>query len=210
MTRRPALVIALLTAAAETTVAQHVRLGVSAVALTHVEVHEGERAAGEGVGGSLELRRPPLSLEVTGILAFLDRDDPAGTSFDLRQLDVRARYAVTPLLALEAGAGRRAIEPRFAAQEVGLVRFGIYAPTQLTRTATVWARAAYLPVTRFTGGGSADLALEFGLGMGLESGNGRLRLSAEFEFQRIDREVDGVNVPIQVSVARLGAALGLF
>ncbi len=38
--------------------------------------------------------------------------------------------------------------------------------------------------------------------------NGRFRVRADYEFQRIDREVNGVDLPIQLSRATIGVELG--
>jgi hypothetical protein len=63
------------------------------------------------------------------------------------------------------------------------------------RLADVWVRGAYL-------------AFEFQLGVGLGTANKRFRLHAEYEFQRIDREVGTNDVPIQLSLARAGISFG--
>jgi len=59
-----------------------------------------------------------------------------------------------------------------------------------------------------SGSGSADLAIEFQLGVGLGTANKRFRFHAEYEFQRIDREVGANDVPIQLSLARVGVSFG--
>lgn len=50
--------------------------------------------------------------------------------------------------------------------------------------------------------------MELGLGAALGTANGRVRVRAEYEFQRIDREVGRAPVPIQVTVGKLGIDLG--
>jgi hypothetical protein len=115
---------------------------------------------------------------------------------------------VNELPALEIGGGRRYVDPENATQEVGLVRIGVLSENQIMRLADVWVRGAYLANPRFSGGGSADLAFEFQLGVGLGTANKRFRLHAEYEFQRIDREVGTNDVPIQLSLARAGISFG--
>ncbi len=50
------------------------------------------------------------------------------------------------------------------------------------------------------------------LGLGLAIGMGHavlcVRFHAEYEFQRIDREVGANDVPIQLSLARVGVSFG--
>ena len=91
---------------------------------------------------------------------------------------------------------------------MGLIRIGVLSENQITRLADVWVRGAYLANPRFSGGGSADLAFEFQLGVGLGTANKRFRFHAEYEFQRIDREVGTNDVPIQLSLARAGISFG--
>ena len=106
------------------------------------------------------------------------------------------------------GAGRRLIRPRFAAQDVGVARAGILSEIPLSALGSVWGRGAYLLAPKFSGGGTAGLAVELGFGAGLGTRNGRFRFRVEYEFQRIDRSVNDVAVPIQTSLARIGADLG--
>jgi hypothetical protein len=50
--------------------------------------------------------------------------------------------------------------------------------------------------------------VEVSLGVGVGTSNGRFRVRADYEFQRIDREVNGVDLPIQLSRATIGVELG--
>ena len=52
------------------------------------------------------------------------------------------------------------------------------------------------------------MTFEFQLGVGLGTANKRFRFHAEYEFQRINREVGVVDVPIQLSLARAGVSFG--
>jgi hypothetical protein len=65
--------------------------------------------------------------------------------------------------------------------------------------------------TDFSGGGSAPFGIELGLSAAYGPGSGRLRVTGDFEFQRIDRRTDQngsrLSVPIQTSVARMGVAV---
>jgi len=190
--------------------AQRIRIGIEAVGLTSLEGSESARAFGGGLGGFVEGGWGRIALDARVFVAGLDPDSAERESFDIVQGDLRLRYAVTPLVALEAGAGHRSVAPAFAAQEIGLLRVGVFSENPITRNASVWVRGAYLPVTAFTGGGTASLSVELGLGVAVGTSNGRFRARVEYEFQRIDRTVDGLDLPIQTSLARFGLAVGVF
>lgn len=190
--------------------AQRIKIGIEAVGLTALEGSESARALGGGLGGFVEGGWGRFAFDARLFAAGLDPDSAERESYDIVQGDIRVRYAVSPLVALEVGGGGRRVSPAFAAQEVGLVRIGVFSENQITRNASVWVRGAYLPVTSFTGGGSASLSLELGLGVAVETSNGRFRARAEYEFQRIDRTVDELDVPLQTSVARFGVGIALF
>lgn len=186
--------------------AQMIRLGVHGVALTHSEINQSLKANGLGVGGVLGLRVGRFAFEARGLWADLDPDRVTVATFTVGQIDGRASVLVARSVALEVGAGRRWIDPAFAAQEVGMIRVGILSEYPLSRIAMVWARGAYLVAPQFSGGGTAGLAVELSLGASI--GTGRLRAMGEYEFQRFDREVERRDVPIQVTIARFGAEVG--
>jgi hypothetical protein len=212
LSRRPALaglaVSALSALSALPAQSQTVRLGIHAVGLTHTEIAPERRAEGAGLGGLISVRWRRLGLDLSGHVARLDSVDGGPKLFDLYQGDVRLSYRVATGLALEVGAGRRYIEPDFAAQDVGVTRAGILSEIRLSSLGSVWGRGAYLIAPRFSGGGTAGLAVELGFGAGLGTRNGRFRFRVEYEFQRIDRSVNDVAVPIQTSLARLGVDVG--
>jgi hypothetical protein len=187
--------------------AQTIEFHLEAVGLTYQEVREGRDALGTGGGAGIVLRVKRFSLDVRGYTAEVEPDS-GGAGYDFRQIDVRASYRVNPFLAVEIGGGRRYVTPEFASQEVGVIRIGVLSENDLTQLAKVWVRGAYLANPQFSGGGTADLAFEFGLGVAVGTANGRFRVRAEYEFQRIDREVDAANVPLQLSLARAGIAFG--
>ncbi len=176
--------------------------------MTYTEASEGREAVGTGAGGRLEVRVGRFHLDGRAYRAALDPKGDASTPYDLTQVDVRLRYQVAPVVAIEVGGGRRYVDPEFAAQAVGLARVGLFSETQLARIASIWVRGAYLGGARFVGGGNADLAFEFGLGVGVGTANGRFRFQMDYEFQRLDRQVAGTDVPIQASLVRTGIALG--
>lgn len=187
--------------------AQKVRLGIYGVGLTYAEINEQGTSEGAGVGGSVTLRLGRFGLDASAHRVRVD-PDLTGSSFDIVQGDLRVSYAFAPAIAIEVGAGRRNIDPDFAAQDVGVVRLGVLSEMTLSRIASIWGRGAYLVNSRFTGGGDAALAIELGFGVAVGTANGRFRGRADYEFQRIDREVNSVDVPIQMALARLGVELG--
>lgn len=188
--------------------AQTVRFKLDAIGMTYQEAREGRDGIGAGVGGGIEWRFKRFRFDVRAFGVNVDPDSAGIPDFDLAQVDVRIGYLLTPFLALELGGGHRYVQPDFATQEVGVFRVGVSSENVLTRLASVWVRGAYLVNPQFSGGGSAELAFEFGLGVGVGTANGRFRFHAEYEFQRIDRTVNAVDVPIQTSLARTGIALG--
>jgi len=209
MTRpRVALAAALLLGVGPALHAQAVRVGVHAVALTYAEIRGSDRATGGGIGGQISLRRGRFGADLSGYSARLDSADGGGKAFSLLAGNARVHYRVAGALAIEAGVGRRSVDPDFAAQDVGFGRVGVLSEIALSRIGGVWGRGAYLIAPRFSGGGSAGLALELGIGAGIGTANGRFRARVEYEFQRIDRTVNGTAVPIQLSLAKLGVDVG--
>ena len=200
-------IVAVALCAPQGILAQTIRFNFDGVSLTYQEVREGRSSTGQGGGGGIELRVGRLRLDARAYTARL-QPDSGGSEYDFKQVDVRVSYAVNARLALEVGGGRRYVDPENATQEVGLIRIGVLSENQITRLADVWVRGAYLANPRFSGGGSADLAFEFQLGVGLGTANKRFRFHAEYEFQRIDREVGTNDVPIQLSLARAGISFG--
>jgi hypothetical protein len=202
------LATALVLAAGPQVQAQTVRLGVHAIGLTYAEIRAADRVSGAGVGGTLRVRLGRLGADLSGYTARLASADGGGKAFTLLAGDARVHYRVARGLAFEVGWGRRQASPEFAAQDVGFGRAGILSELDLSRIGGVWGRGAYLIAPKFSGGGSAGLALELGVGAGLGTANGRVRGRVEYEFQRIDRTVGGTAVPIQLSLAKLGVDIG--
>lgn len=208
MRRTVSLVGVLLAVGASSVSAQTVRFGVHGVTVTHSEISEALKANGLGVGGLLGLRFGRFAFEARGYWADLEPDQLDNTAFTIVQVDGRASVLLARSIAFEVGAGRRWIDPDFATQEVGLVRVGLLSEYSLSQIAKVWGRGAYLVAPQFSGGGTAGLAIELSLGTAIGTANGRLRVMGEYEFQRLDRQVDRQDVPLQMTVARFGLELG--
>jgi len=95
--------------------AQHVRLGVDGTTITYAESDSGRSATGRGAGGRLELSLGRWALDARTYRASLEPETQGPTPFDVTQVDLRIRYRVASLLALEVGGGRRYVRPTFAA-----------------------------------------------------------------------------------------------
>lgn len=202
------VLLALATVAPAPLVGQTVNIGARVARMNYQEISDDRTADGWGAAGSGQIRLGRFGLAATILYVPLSPTGGPSDDFDLLQLDLRASYAFTPFLSAEIGGGRRFIDPDFVAQEVGLIRVGLRSENRVTNLASFWLRGAYLFASRFTGGGSADLAFELGLGVGVGTPNGRFRVQSEYEFQRIDREVGGTDVPIQTGVASFGIVVG--
>lgn len=185
----------------------HVRFRVQGVAASHQESGVTRSADGFGVGGAVRLAVSRVTLEASGYRASLDPNWRDSIPFDVTQGDLRLGVVLYAPFALEIGAGRRDVDPDLSAPGVGWYRFGAAARTPLTRLAEITLRGAYL-VPRFDGGGEAGFSIEVGLAAAVGTPNGRVRLRGEYDFQRLDRSVGDVALPIQLTVARVGVDVG--
>lgn len=188
--------------------AQTVRIGIHSVAMTHTEIDRSYSAEGVGVAGSLSLRWRRFGLEGMVFRAALEPDSAGLVAFDAVQWDFRLSYWLASVVGVEISRFSRKMDPEFAGPDVGAVRVGFVSEYPLARIASVKARGAYLVDPKFIGGGESGLAVEIGLGVAVGTANGRFRFKAESDFQRIDREVNGLDTPVQVTQARLGVELG--
>lgn len=179
------------------------RVGAQGVFAKHQEFQEGRDADGFGGGGWLGVQVGRVGLDVRGYYASLESDSAGVAPFDVLQGDARLSVLIARPIAVEVGAGGRKIDPEFAAPDVGFFRFGLLARSALTQMADISVRGAYL-VPKFNGGGEAGFAFEIGVHASVGTRNGRVRVGGGYEFQRIDREVDALEVPIQLTVARFG------
>jgi hypothetical protein len=211
----PVLTLALTFAVSGVASPQALRVTAMGVVLSHQDTQGGSDAKGTGFGGQVDLRLGRFGIEGTAFRASATATQTIGlnsgqtSDVTLTQIDVRARLALARAFALEAGAGRRSFKPEFSSQDVGVVRVGIVSEMPLTQSARVWGRVAYLPVAKFNGGGTASLGLETGFGGEVSFASGHWHLSFNYLFQRIDRELNGAKVPLQLSVASLGLGFGI-
>jgi hypothetical protein len=193
--------------------AQRVTLGVEAALADYREQGPALRFTGGGLSAraGLDLWRVHAQARLTrmhveGASANADATD----AFDIAQNEFLLRMHVTPRIAVEAGGLSRTMSPEHAAQSMRAWRAGGVFLQPLAPGADVAVRAAYLGATRFGGGGTAPFGVDVGLAVSYGPGAGRIRLTAGYDFQRVDRRttVGGrrIDVPIQSAIARVGVA----
>lgn len=213
MTARAALALALTLATVRGAAAQRFVIGLEAAAGSYQE--QGQSLDFSGWGPALSVagswRRYGIVLNVTRI-AFSPTDSAAAAEpFDLAQFDGRVRWDANATWGLEAGYLQRTISPSTAAQGMSVIPVGGRVNFPLAPGARIAAHADYLAAAKFSGGGSASVAIEVGLGASYAPGAGTVRFTADFAFDRLDRQTSSggstLEVPIQSSVGTLGIAL---
>jgi hypothetical protein len=208
--RRALLVLGLATGGSAHLAAQQVTVGAGYALADYREQAAFLHFRGGGPTALLEVERGRLALRVDASHLSLDPSgDATGPleAFTMDQISVRVGVRTTSLVAVEAGYFRRSTDPSRAAESFSAATLGIRAAYSLAPGADVALRTAYVAGTDFTGGGSAPFGIELGLNAAYGPGSGRVRLTGDFDFQRIDRRTDQggtrLSVPIQSSVARL-------
>ena len=209
---RAALVAASL-AIASVAGAQQLSVGLAAAGASYREQGSSLRFQGGGLAAHADIVWRRFGLRALVSRLGLEPEDgtrPTLERFDLTQADVALRARVVREFSVEAGFVRRAVAPADAAQEVGAARVGVVADYALAPGASLVARAGYLAGARFSGGGSAPLGADLALGASYGPGRGRIRGTADFEFQHFGRRTTTaghrLDVPIQSTVLRLGVA----
>lgn len=191
--------------------AQSTFVGLSAARATYNEVAAENRQEGFGFTGSAGLKRGKLAVEAAVDWRSLSpKVDAARSSLTLKGGSVRARYAVWRSLDLEAGLETRIMTPEFSAQDAAVVTVGLRHEAELASLASIWISGAAVPVSRFNGGGSGGLGLALGFGLRAGPRDAKWKAALAYGFQRIDRTVRGVDVPIQYESLRLGLEYPLF
>lgn len=171
------------------------------------------RGRGGGVAGSFTWKKLTVEASASSLKYEPTEDGTAVESFTATQVDVRLRYYVTGPVSAELGFVNRKADPEFEAQSMGAVRAGARMYYVLGPGVRLALRGGMLFGTKFSGGGSSTPigALEIGLAMGVDALRGRVRLSGDYEFQRIARTTEGstgdVDVPIQQALGRVGIAV---
>ncbi|HTY05026.1 MAG TPA: hypothetical protein VMC86_00790 [Gemmatimonadales bacterium] len=201
------LVLALASPAA----AQRVTVGVQGVFADYRELSSALTYSGGGFAGIAQLNWHKFSgdFQVAKINYNPTSGSLATDKFASTQFDAHLRWFLASGVSLETGYTKRDVSPDFTTQNFTAIRLGIRANYGLGPGANLLLRGNYLAASKFSGGGTAPLALELGLGLSVGSASGRWRITGDYEFQRIDRKTS-VPVPIQQAMARIGAAVGLW
>ncbi len=210
---RAALALLLLMVAASPLGAQRIALRAGYALADYREQADFLHFGGHGPAAGIAVERGRLGLRVDVVrLDLKPTEAEAGLqAFTLDQVDARLAVQVVSLLALEAGYIHRDIEPSHAAQSFSAARLGVRAAYPLAPGASVGLRTAYLAGGDFTGGGRAPFAIEVGLSAAYGPGHGRIQVTGDYEFQRIDRRTgsggQALRVPIESSIARVGVGV---
>lgn len=193
--------------------AQRITLGVDATLMDYREQGPALRFSGGGASAHAGVGVWRVFAEARVMRVHVEGSSTDGDptdAFDIGQAEFRLRMQVTPRIAAEVGGLSRTMEPEHAAQSMRAWRAGGVFLQPLAPGADLAVRAAYLGATHFGGGGTAPFGMDVGLAVSYGPGAGRVRLTAEYEFQRVDRHTTiagrQVDVPIQSAVARIGVA----
>jgi hypothetical protein len=195
--------------------AQHGAVGVQAVFGDYREVSSDlhYRGSGGGATASFTFRKLGVEASIAGITYDPVPGSTATVSFKATQLDVRVRYYITGPVSAEVGFVNRKAKPEFEAQSMGAVRAGVRIAYPLGPGVQMGLRGGMLFGSKFSGGGTVSGvgALELGLNMAVDGLRGRLRLTGDYDFQRVARTTGSgagqANVPIQQALGRLGIAV---
>jgi hypothetical protein len=190
-------------ASASPAMAQSILLTGFGAAATNSEVEDTRQARGLGFGFGARAERSRFRVEARYLHAALRADFSIQQDYNLDQLDLAVTWFWRPYLAAQVGAARRFISPDLAAQDVGAVRLGVLSEIRLHRLAGLWVRGALLPVSRFSGGGSASMGLEVGLGVEIGDQVARFQGFASFDYQRLNRHTSA-ETPLHFSVGQAG------
>jgi len=196
--------------------AQRFVIGVAGAGGDYREVSNDLRYRVSGVGAMAMFAAGRVAAEVSATGLTYTADGPNATrDFKAVQFDGYLRVLLVRGVSVETGLTNRQVDAEFEylAQSAAAVRLGLYSAVDLGRDAGAQVRVNYLAGARFSGGGTAPLAVDVGLGFYYGVANGRLRLTGESQFQRFNRTIDpgGVkrDVPIQQIIGKLGFAVVL-
>jgi hypothetical protein len=185
-------------------------VGVAGARSTYNEVSPENEHSGWGGTATARYQRSKWAVEGEVSWRSLSPDSGEGESLTLMGGALFGRYDVWRTLAVEAGFDSRTFDPEFGAQDVGAATVGLRYETPLASLATLWVRGAAIPWSSFNGGGEAGLGMALGLGVRAGPADARWRAVVSYDFQRIDRSVDDVDVPIQYEGLRIGIEIAAF
>jgi hypothetical protein len=208
--RRVLTTVAILAGAATTASAQTIWVAPAAALASYQERGEQVQYDGFGFGGMGGFNFGRLSIEAEGYIATMKPDDETTLTDDVKfkQMDVRVGFDIVSAVTVQAGLSGRQADPEFSVPDVGFIRIGLKSEQAIARIARVWVRGAYL-IPKFNTGGDAGFAFELGLGTYIGAASGRFGAIVQYDFTRIDRTVNAVDLPLQLMVAKFGLQLGL-
>jgi len=195
--------------------AQHGTVGVQAAFGDYREVSSDlhYRGSGGGLTASFTFRKLGIEGSMVGVTYDPVAGSTATVSFKATQLDVRVRYLITGPVSAEVGFVNRKAKPEFEAQSMGAVRAGVRIAYPLGPGVQMGLRSGMLFGSKFSGGGTVSGigALELGLNMTVDALRGRMRLTGDYDFQRVARTTGSgagkADVPIQQALGRVGLAV---
>lgn len=208
-----ALAVAALAVLPAAAAAQNVVIGPQFAFGEYREITRTQRYIATGFGATLTLAWKKFGADVayTG-LSYEPYDDQLGqASFKANEFDVRVRYRVFRGVSLQAGVMNRKSDDEFAAQSVGSFRLGAHSAVTLGPGAGASVRYDFLLGSKFSGGGTAGFGMDVGLGVFYGFAKNRVRLTGDYEFQRVNRTVDpgsgDIDAPIQQILGKIGLAV---
>ena len=194
--------------------AQHVAIGPQVVFGDYREVSSDlhYRGGGGGLKATLEWKKLSADVAISKV-KYTPTNDQVGTKFDASEVDVRFRYYVTGPVSAELGFINRKADPEFEAQSVGAITAGAQMAYLLGPGVRMALRGGLMFGAKYSGGGTTSGlgALQLGLGLTADALRGRVRVTADYGFQRFSRKTDdgsgALDAPIQQSIGRVGFAI---
>ena len=195
--------------------AQHASIGPQLVFGDYREVSADLHYRGTGIGAAASLSWKKLSADVGfSRVKYKPTDDgTAGSDFDATEIDVKLRYFIAGPVSAQIGFVNRQVDPEFEAQSVGGATIGARMAYLLGPGVHMSVDGGIIVATKFSGGGTASPlgAFRLGLGLAIDAARGRVRVTGDYDFQRISRKTGAgsaeVDVPLQQSLGRVGVAI---
>lgn len=189
--------------------AQTVTIGIHGALGDYRETSEDLHFRGGGGGFSATLSWRQWRADASGTQISYDPvNNDSLQSFKSKEVEGHVGYAFTPSLIGAVGVVSRTIDPEFAAQKMTAIPVGLRYMASIAPGASIGIRGDYLAGAKFSGGGSASMAVELGMFFWAGASNGRWRFTGDYGFQRVDRKTGGLKTPIQQSLGKLGFAVG--
>ena len=188
---------------------RRLHVGIAGTHATNNETEADNRQA--GFGGSVTARYAAGRWGVEGevnVRSLSPTEDETLEDLSVRGGALRAYYGIWRDLDIEVGFESRTIDPEFAAQDAAGVLVGLRYDVPFASIASMRIRGAAIPVTWFNGGGEGGIGVAVGLAARIRPTDGRWGLFGEYDFRRLDRTVQDIDVPIQFESVRIGVEFG--